>query len=204
MLMEPNSVKGFSATVSDGRFELGIGSGLPTVRAYAKELGLADTPDAAPYGDIDERLSRMKETVAHLRELDAGRHTPVVVAAGGPKSLATAAGIADVITFPPAALRTWEASLRTAETLAKIAGSRLESIERGSSLFVVGDDIPAWTQHFIGADPAADSPNMLRGSTAEMADELRRRRGALGVSHISVHEAFMEELAPVVNRLRGN
>jgi hypothetical protein len=36
-----------------------------------------------------------------------------------------------------------------------------------------------------------------------MADELRRRRDAIGVSYVSVNAAFCEQLAPVVELLAG-
>ncbi len=45
---------------------------------------------------------------------------------------------------------------------------------------MIGDDVPAWMQQFLGADAATliarDSLAMLRGSAQEMADELQRRR----------------------------
>lgn len=184
------------SVLSGGRFELGIGAGRPEVREYAAELGL-------PYGTADERLDQVAATIADLRRLDGERHTPVVMAAGGPKALALAARIADVVTFPPASLPTRAEALTLVGSLRDGAGERAERIELGSSLFVIGDEVPPWTQHFIGADPAPDSLNMLRGTTTEMADELRRRRDTFGVSYLSVHGAFMEALAPVVERLNG-
>ena len=75
------------------------------------------------------------------------------------------------------------------------------------NLFVVGDQVPPWVRGFIGVDAeqliAADSLTILRGNVDEMADELRRRRDALGVSYISVNEAFVEQFAPLVERLTG-
>ncbi len=44
---------------------------------------------------------------------------------------------------------------------------------------------------------------MLRGNTQQMVDELQRRRDAFGVSYLSVNAAFLEHLAPVVERLTG-
>ncbi|MEV6863421.1 LLM class flavin-dependent oxidoreductase [Streptosporangium subroseum] len=184
------------SVLSGGRFELGIAAGRPEVRAYAKELGL-------PYGTADERRGQVTDTITHLRDLDGERHTPVVMAAGGHKGLALAARIADIVTFPPAALPTRAEALALVDGLRDSAGERADRIELGNSLFVIGDEVPPWTQHFIGADPAPDSLNMLRGTTTEMADELQRRRDTLGVSYLSVHGAFMETLAPVVERLTG-
>jgi hypothetical protein len=50
---------------------------------------------------------------------------------------------------------------------------------------------------------AHDSLVMLRGSTVEMADELQRRRDAIGASAITVNGAFLERFAPVVEMLDG-
>jgi hypothetical protein len=44
---------------------------------------------------------------------------------------------------------------------------------------------------------------MLRGSTIEMADELQRRRDAIGASAITLNGAFLERFAPVVETLDG-
>lgn len=71
----------------------------------------------------------------------------------------------------------------------------------------MGTEVPPWVQGFIGSAAATliahDSLVMLRGSTAEMVDEMRRRRDTLGVSYVSVNSAFFEQLAPVVEQLAG-
>ena len=87
------------------------------------------------------------------------------------------------------------------------AGDRADDVELAMNLFVVGDEAPAWTERFIGASAAelaaADSLTMLRGSTQDMVDELQRRRDSFGVSYLSVNAAFLDQLAPVVERLTG-
>jgi alkanesulfonate monooxygenase SsuD/methylene tetrahydromethanopterin reductase-like flavin-dependent oxidoreductase (luciferase family) len=149
----------------------------------------------------------VKQTVAHLRELDAEARTPVLMAAGGPRALALAAEIADIVTVAtgPFASRDEVAALTAG--FRETAGSRAAEIELAMNLFVIGDEVPPWVQGFIGADAqqliAADSLTMLRGSVDEMADELRRRRDAFGTSYISVNQAFYEELAAVVEKLTG-
>ena len=40
-------------------------------------------------------------------------------------------------------------------------------------------------------------------TSTDMVDELQRRRDQLGVSYISVNAAFVEQFAPVVDRLAG-
>lgn len=186
--------------LTGGRFELGLGTGLPAVRESARRLGL-------PYGTAAERLGQLTETVAHLRELDGERHTPVLMAAGGPKARAVAAATADIVTLAADPLATREEVGAMAVDLRAQAGQRADQIELAMNLFVVGDHVPPWAQHFIGADAATlikhDSLTMLRGDTRAMANELQRRRDTFGVSYISVNAACYEQLAPVVELLSG-
>src|SRR5438552_8828936 len=68
--------------LSDGRFEMGIGTGRPGIEDELRELGL-------PVLASSERLARVRETVAALHDLDGpGLHTPVVMAVRGPKAQA--------------------------------------------------------------------------------------------------------------------
>lgn len=184
--------------LTGGRFDLGIGTGLPTTKASAERLGQV-------YGDGAERLARVEETIARLRELDGETHTRVLVAAGGPKSRALAARVADVVTLATKSLTSREEVAAMAAEVRAAAGER--AVEFAMNLFVVGDEVPEWTKAFIGADAATlienDSLVMLRGSVTEMCDELQRRRDAFGASSFSVNGAFLEQFAPVVEKLSG-
>lgn len=188
------------SVLSGGRFEMGIGTGIPAAREWAAEIGL-------PYGTGPERLQQVADTIKHLRDLDKERRTPVLMAAGGPKSRALAAEVADIVTLATGALAGREELAATAASLREAAGERASEIELATNIFVVGDEVPAWTRQFIGADIAElvehDSMTLLRGSAVEMADELQRRRDEIGVSYVSVNGAFMEQFAPVVERLTG-
>ena len=72
---------------------------------------------------------------------------------------------------------------------------------------IVGDEPPPWLARFLQVDfgtlVAHDSILILRGSPREMADELQRRREALGVSYHSVNAAFCDQFAPVMELLAG-
>jgi probable F420-dependent oxidoreductase len=187
--------------LTDGRFELGIGTGRPGVKEAAQRLG-------RPYGSADERLHVVAETIEQLRSLDGDdRHTPVLVAAGGPKSMALAAAKADIVTLATGALAPQERVAAMVRELRAQAGQRAAHLELATNLFIVGDHVPADAERYIGADAdaliAADSLAMLRGSVTEMVDELRRRRDALDFSYVAVNVAFMDQLAPVVERLTG-
>lgn len=187
------------SVLTDGRFEFGIGTGRPEAQRFAEQLG-------RPWGTPGERLREVAESIELLRELDGERRTPVLVAAGGPKALALAGRVADIVTLaaPPLAGRDHYAAM--AARVREAAGDR--DVEIAANLFLVGDEEPPpWTRRFIDFDHATlaahDAQTLLRGTPTEMADELQRRRDAYGVSYISVNGAFLDQLAPVVELLAG-
>jgi alkanesulfonate monooxygenase SsuD/methylene tetrahydromethanopterin reductase-like flavin-dependent oxidoreductase (luciferase family) len=189
------------SVVTGGRFELGIGTGLPEVARQAVDL----TGQPALSGP--ERLARAEQTIDDLRMLDGDQHTPVLMAASGPRARAVAAAKADIVTLATGPLAGREDVARLTAEIRDAAGDRASQIEFMQPIFVVGDEVPPWVERFFQADAAAlrahDSLQMLRGSVQEMADELRRRRDALGVSYFSVNAAFSEHLAPVAGLLAG-
>jgi alkanesulfonate monooxygenase SsuD/methylene tetrahydromethanopterin reductase-like flavin-dependent oxidoreductase (luciferase family) len=185
--------------LTGGRFDLGIGTGRPAARAEAEALGM-------PWGTAAERLEQVRAAIVALRELDGDAHTPVLMAASGPRALGLAAEVADIVTLAaqPTTARA-EVRRMAGDLQARAAGRDLEI---GMNVFVVGDEIPDWAVRW--ADPGAaealrdpDTLAVLRGTPDEMAAELERRRAELGVSYLAVSEPFAEALAPVVERLTG-
>ena len=80
--------------LTGGRFEFGIGTGLPhAITQAAQEFGL-------PLRSGAERLAAVSEAIDHLHALDGDTHTPVLMAAGGPRARALAAEKADTVTSP--------------------------------------------------------------------------------------------------------
>lgn len=188
------------SVLTDGRFEFGIGTGRAEAARFAAELGL-------PFGSAKERLDQVVQTLDHLRELDGDRRTPVMIAAGGPRSRALAAERADIVSLAASALTPRADVAEMARDLRERAGSRADELEVAMNLFAVGDELPPWTRQATGADPAEliaqDSLHLLRGTLTEMTDELQRRRDEFGVSYFSVNGMFFEQLAPVVEKLAG-
>lgn len=187
--------------LTGGRFEFGIGTGHPgNVRQAVDVIGMPETTAAG-------RLEQVEQAIDRLRELDGDRHTPVLMAVSGRKALAVAAAKADIVTLAVGALGSREDMARLADELRAAAGSRASSLELLMNVFVIGDDVPAWMERFLGADAATmiahDSLTMLRGSVQEMADELERRREAFGTSYVAVNAAFIDQFAPVVELLAG-
>jgi alkanesulfonate monooxygenase SsuD/methylene tetrahydromethanopterin reductase-like flavin-dependent oxidoreductase (luciferase family) len=185
------------SVLTGGRFELGIGAGLPQVAARGVEL-LGNTPTTA-----GQRLALAEQTIDELRALDGDRHTPVLMAAGGPKSRAIAAAKADIVML--SADRDEYRAL--AADVHALAADRAGDLEFVTPVFVVGDEAPPWALRFMGADMATliarDSLRILRGTPRQMADELLRRRDDLGISYSSVNAEFLREFAPVIELLDG-
>jgi alkanesulfonate monooxygenase SsuD/methylene tetrahydromethanopterin reductase-like flavin-dependent oxidoreductase (luciferase family) len=155
-----------------------------------------------------ERLAQVEQTIAHVRTMDGEMlHTPVMVAAGGPRALSLAARTADIVAIPAGALASRDEFKSTVGRLREAAGERMASLELSLNIFVVGDEVPPWMQRFLNTDIATmirvDSLSLLRGSVTDMADELRRRRDAYGVSYVTVNVAFYEQFAPLVEKLAG-
>jgi len=190
------------SVLTGGRFEFGIGTGHPgNVRQAVEVIGMPQTTAA-------QRLDQVEQSIDRLRDLDEDRHTPVLMAVSGQLALAVAAAKADIVTIAIGALGSRADMARLADELRSAAGPRASHLELLLNVFVIGDEMPAWMQQFLGADAstliAHDSLTMLRGTIREMADELQRRRDALGTSYVAVNAAFIEQFAPVVELLAGH
>jgi alkanesulfonate monooxygenase SsuD/methylene tetrahydromethanopterin reductase-like flavin-dependent oxidoreductase (luciferase family) len=73
--------------LSDGRFELGIGTGRPDAAREAERLGV-------PWPSASERVAQLEAVVTAVRE-QVDPRPAVVMAASGPKSLAVAGRLAE-------------------------------------------------------------------------------------------------------------
>src|SRR5438445_11001991 len=81
------------SVLTEGRFEIGVGTGRPGIEDELRERGLPVVPPG-------ERLAQVRETVSALRDLDGpDLHTPVAMAVRGPKAQALAADVAHTVTF---------------------------------------------------------------------------------------------------------
>jgi alkanesulfonate monooxygenase SsuD/methylene tetrahydromethanopterin reductase-like flavin-dependent oxidoreductase (luciferase family) len=182
------------SVLTEGRFEMGIGPGRPGMEDELRQFGL---PVATPA----QRLTQVRDAVRWLRDLDGpDRHTPVVVAAHGPKSWALAAEIADtVIAGVPSDSRA-ETVRRASDALA------VRDMELAVHVPVVGDTpSPFMTSPDI--DPAAlraaDSLAILPSDPKAAVEEILRRREENGFSYIVIGSNAADALAPAVAELAG-
>jgi alkanesulfonate monooxygenase SsuD/methylene tetrahydromethanopterin reductase-like flavin-dependent oxidoreductase (luciferase family) len=183
------------SVLTDGRFEIGLGTGRPGIEDELRERGL---PAVSP----SERLAQVRETVTALRDLDGpSLRTPVVMAVRGPKAQALAAEVADTVTF---ALLPGETRVEVARLARDFSATR--DIELALHVSMVGDRVAPFMAP-PDTDPAAaraaDSLAVLPDDPVAAAEEIQRRREEIGFSYFVFGAAFADTLAPVVARLDG-
>jgi len=183
------------SVVTEGRFEMGVGTGRPGIEDELRDLGMPVLPPS-------ERLTQVRETVTRLRELDGpALHTPVVMAVHGPKAQALAADLADTVTF---ALMPGEARADVERLVRDFRASR--DVELSQHVAVIGDAVAPFMAP-PDTDPAAlraaDSLAILPGDPAAAAEEIQRRREELGFSYFVFGADVSDALAPVVAELAG-
>ena len=181
--------------LTEGRFELGIGTGRPGMEDELRQLGL---PVVSP----GERLSAVRDAVTSLRDLDGPQvHTPVVLAVRGPKARAMAVDLADSVTFASTPGDSRAEIIRLATDF-----RRIRDVELALHVPVVGDAVSPFMAP-PDTDPAAlraqDSLLILPNDPAAAIEEILRRREQGGFSYFVVGANAADALAPVVAELAG-
>ncbi|MFC9549360.1 LLM class flavin-dependent oxidoreductase [Rhodococcus sp. NPDC056960] len=181
--------------LSDGRFELGIGVGRPDAEAEAERLGL-------PWPSGAERRRQLEDAVRAVHE-EVDPDLPVVVAASGPRMLATAGRVADRISpalGPPAT----ESDL--ADSLARVRSSTDRPIRLTQSLVGFGEHLPAWYTR-SGFDAArlieAGAVGFPAGDADQVAQALVDRSRRYGIDEFTVPGELADAFLPVLERVRA-
>jgi alkanesulfonate monooxygenase SsuD/methylene tetrahydromethanopterin reductase-like flavin-dependent oxidoreductase (luciferase family) len=181
--------------LTEGRFDMGIGTGRPGISDQLRELGLPTVP-------VGRRAEQIREVITTLRELDgADRHTPVAMAVGGPKAQAVAAELADMVNF---VMPHTETRAETAQRIRAFDNHR--DLELVSHVPVIGDLVAPFMAG-PDTDPAAiraaDSVSYLPSDPAAAADEVLRRRDEMGYTYFVFGADVAGALAPMVAELAG-
>jgi alkanesulfonate monooxygenase SsuD/methylene tetrahydromethanopterin reductase-like flavin-dependent oxidoreductase (luciferase family) len=184
------------SVLTEGRFEMGIGTGRPGIEDELRELGL---PVVSP----GQRLSQVRKAVTSLRELDGpDLRTPVVMAVRGPKAQALAADLADTVTFATSPDDSRAEIMRLATEFRE-----RRDLELALHVAVVGDAVSPFMAP-PDTDPAAlraaDSLMVLARDPSAAAEEILRRREEGGFSYVVVGANAADALAPVVAELTGH
>ncbi len=183
------------SVLTDGRFEMGIGTGRPGIADQLRELGLPVVP-------ASQRSGQVRAVVTALRELDGSAlHTPVVMAVAGPKAQALAAELADTVTFVMPQIE------KRAETMHRVRQfDNGRSLELALHVPVIGDSVApfmAGPDTDTAAVRAADSLAYLPSDPSAAAEEIQRRREEIGFSYFVFGADVAGALAPVVAELAG-
>jgi alkanesulfonate monooxygenase SsuD/methylene tetrahydromethanopterin reductase-like flavin-dependent oxidoreductase (luciferase family) len=183
------------SVLTEGRFEMGVGTGRPGIEDELRDLGMPVVPPS-------ERLTQVRETVTMLRELDGpALYTPVVMEVHGPKAQALAADIADTVTF---ALMPGEARADVERRVRDFHAIR--DVELSQHVAVIGNAVAPFMAS-PDTDPAAlraaDSLEILPDDRVAAAEEIQRRREELGFSYFVFGAEVSDSLAPVVAKLAG-
>ena len=175
--------------LSDGRFELGIGTGRPDAAAEAERLGV-------PWPGASERVTQLESVVTAVRE-QVDPRPPVVMAASGPKALAVAGRVADRVAValgPQATRADLEAGAARVREAAPDVSLTLQA-------FGVGDRVPEYLKRQgISARALNDAGSvvMLPSDPAAIAEQAREQAETLGVDEIVVPSDFVREVAPAI------
>ncbi|GAB2866724.1 LLM class F420-dependent oxidoreductase [Actinocorallia aurea] len=216
--------------LSDGRLELGMGTGW-----MARDYDAAGMDLASPgvrVARLDESLRVMKAlwrggpvefagahyTISGLEQepLPARKPGPrIMLGGGGPKMLALAAREADIVNLTmrvradgagPDLRDSGIAQFRDKlAVLEASAGPRFGEIELGTSVLSLG--LGAQPEAWSAANPSAQAgtPQVLAGSLDEICDALVRWREELGISYFVLHnEDDLPAFRQVVARLSGH
>jgi alkanesulfonate monooxygenase SsuD/methylene tetrahydromethanopterin reductase-like flavin-dependent oxidoreductase (luciferase family) len=134
---------------------------------------------------------------------------------GGPRMLRLAGRYADYVnltlrvrpdgTAPDETDGGLDAFLDKIAIIREAAGDRFDRIELGTSVQQVGvpSDKEAWSA--VNLSRQDETPQVLLGSVAEMADKLRHWRDERGLSYFILHnDKDLDAFAPVVKELAGS
>lgn len=202
--------------LSAGRFELGVGTG----------ENLNEGPLGYAFPKYAERAGRMREALEIMRRLLDGekltfngeyyvtdrarlyspplRRVPVWLAAGGPKSSALAAEMADgIITSVKVPADTMEKVITPAGKAAAAAGKPDPSIVATRWSILAANDDEAWTA--LGAWRGLRAPGRLEAvdpqDLRERADEMDRSEILERYSVVSDPDSIVETYTPLISEI---
>jgi probable F420-dependent oxidoreductase len=192
--------------LSGGRFQLGLGAGRPdngytTLGVWAEpaDVRVSKLTEAVPIINALLRGEEVSVDGAHYTITNAilrpppSRKIPLLIAAGGRRTIELAAAQADTVVFS-----TFTAAdlLQQLEWLKAAAGQRFPQIELALR-FTIGP-------HVGGPSNASLNPRTLPRSADAIVAHLQQVRERFGISYIVVADHDAKDLAEVVKHLTTN
>ncbi|PRZ44272.1 luciferase-like monooxygenase [Antricoccus suffuscus] len=180
--------------LSDGRFELGLGTGRPDAQKEATQLGL-------PWPTGSQRRQQLLDVAGAVRA-EVSPAPPIVVTASGEKMIAAAAPVVDCVALalrPAATEQDLDAAVQQVRAVAPAVPLSLQAMG-------VGGRLPAYMARAgINGDALLNGGaiGMLPADPAAIVDVLQGRQERWGVDEIVVAEDFVDDFAPVLAQLSG-
>jgi probable F420-dependent oxidoreductase len=188
--------------LTDGRFELGLGTGYVREEFDAAEL---------PYPSARQRIDHMEHVIDFMHEHLTD--VPIMIAGNGDRVLTIAAKKANIIGFtggdqaPGADV---DPLAERIEFVRKAAPDRFDSLELNVAITAMPIDgsgmpdlrIPRQFLPHLTDEELLRHPGVLSGSTADIAARIRGFRDTYGVSYIIVQAPHAEPFAKVIAELR--
>jgi probable F420-dependent oxidoreductase len=186
--------------LSDGRLEIGLGTGYVREEFEAAEL---------PYPSAGARVDYLEHLTNYLKEHHPT--TPILIAGNGDRVLTLAACHADIIGLTGARVRDVEDPL--AERIAFVrnaAGGRFDPLELNMVITAMppegetAPDLRMTRQYSPGLpdEQLLSMPSVLSGSPREMADTLSALREKYGLTSFTVQDNNLDPFAKVIAELR--
>jgi probable F420-dependent oxidoreductase len=186
--------------LSDGRLEIGLGTGYVREEFEAAEL---------PYPSAGARVDYLEHMTTYLKEHHPT--TPILIAGNGDRVLTIAARYADIIGLTGAKVRAADDPLtERVEFVRQAAGDRFDALELNLAITAVpaeGETVPDLSMTRRYAAGMSDEEilamhSVLTGSPREMADTLSEYREKYGVTCITVQDNHLDNFAKVIAELR--
>jgi probable F420-dependent oxidoreductase len=186
--------------LSDGRLEIGLGTGYVREEFEAAEL---------PYPSAGARVVYLEHMTTYLKEHHPT--APILIAGNGDRVLTLAARYADIIGLTGARVRAVDDPLaERIEFVRNAAGDRFDSLELNLAITALppdGETVPdlRMTRRYasdLSDEEIMSMPSVLSGSPREIADTLSGYRDKYGVTCFTVQDNHLDNFAKVIAELR--
>ncbi|MGZ4510725.1 MAG: LLM class F420-dependent oxidoreductase [Mycobacterium sp.] len=186
--------------LSDGRLEIGLGTGYVKEEFDAAEL---------PYPSAGARVDYLNHMTNYLKQHHPT--TPILIAGNGDRVLTIAAKQADIIGLTGSRVKEADDPLtERVEFVRNAAGDRFDALELNLAITAVpaeGESLPdlAMTRRYaagLSDEEILAMHSVLTGSPREMADTLSEYREKYGVTFITVQDNHIDNFAKVIAELR--
>jgi probable F420-dependent oxidoreductase len=187
--------------LSDGRFELGLGTGYVREEFEAAEL---------PFPSAGRRVDYLEHMTAYMQK--HVNSVPILIAGSGDRVLTIAAQRAHIIGI--AAGRRASAATdpvgERVDFVRRAAGDRFDDLELNLAIIGVprdGSGVPnlSLARRYspdLSEDELRKLPGVLTGTPRDIADTLRRHRDTYGLTYFTVQEHHAESFSKVIAELR--